>query len=352
MTPGRIVRNFVVAAIALASIGAPSLRAGGKKDAQINTQELVWPLPPDKPRYRWIEVIQDLKQYDAKGKTSMFDRLIGDNSKMGPEGLYRPIGVATDSKNRIIIVGQLKKTVYIIDKEHKQITRIYGASSMKLQSPIGVTTDDHDNIFVADAKLHSVMRFAPDGHATGSFGQADGLVNPTYMAVDSVRRRLYVVDSHNHQVLVYNVDTLQLMSKFGKPGTKKGEFGYPIGIAVSPKDGTVAVTNTRSCSVEIFTPEFKWVRSIGQCGDAIGDFTRPKGAAYDSEGNLYVVDNAFNHFQIFDEKGHLRMWVGATGTAPGTFYQPNAIYIDRNNRIYVTEFFGNRLQVFQFLGSN
>ena len=45
-----------------------------------------------------------------------------------------------------------------------------------------------------------------------------------------------------------------------------------------------------------------------------GNFVRPKGVAYDSDGNIWVADAAFNNFQIFDPSGHVRMFVGAPGT--------------------------------------
>ena len=328
---------------------APGASAGNDKKDQA-AQQLVWPLPPDKPRYRWLEMFSDAKQYESR-RFSFIDRLVG-GSKAGPETMFRPIGVAADSQGRVIISAQTNRTVYVIDKDHKQVLRLQGSLSMPLKTPVGVTTDAKDNIYVADSKLNAVIRFAPDGTPNASFGQADGLQNPTYMAVDPGRRRLYVVGTHNHQVFVYNLDTLRLETKISKRGTKKGEFGYPVGIAVNPKNGDIAVSNTETCSVEIFAPEYKWIKRVGQCGNQLGDFTRPKGVAFDQEGNLYVVDNAFNNFQVFDPEGHLRIFVGTTGYAPGMFWLPNAIYIDKNNRVYVSEFYGNRVQVFQFLGSN
>jgi DNA-binding beta-propeller fold protein YncE len=329
---------------------APPASAGKKTKNQTDPTQLVWPLPPDKPRFRWVEMFQDAKQYESK-KFAFVDRIVG-GAKAGPETMMRPIGVATDSKGRVIISSQTNRTVYVIDKEHKQLLRLQGTQAMPLKTPMGVTVDEKDNIYVADSKLHSVLRFAADGTPNASFGEADGLNNPSYMAVDSSRHRLYVTDTHGHQVFVYNTDTLKLETKIGKRGNKKGEFGFPVGVAVSPKNGNIAVTNTESCSVEIFTPEYKWTKRIGECGNSMGDFTRPKGVAFDQEGNLYVVDNAFNNFQVFDPDGHLRMFVGTTGFAPGMFWLPNAIFVDKNNRVYVSEFYGNRVQVFQFLGSN
>ena len=346
----KAIRDWTTAALLLAFVGVPAATAGGdKKDAQKPAQ-LVWPLPPDKPRYRWLEMFSDVKQFEAK-KFAFIDRLTGTGNG-GREVMMRPIGVAADSRGRLIVTSQTNRTVYVIDKNQKQVLRIQGSQSMPFKTPIGVATDDKDNIYVADSKLQSVMRFAPDGTANASFGRAEGLDNPNYLAVDSSRRRLYVTDSHNHQVFVYNLDTLKLETKIGKRGTKKGEFGFPIGVAVSPKTGELAVSNTETCSVEIFTPEYKWKRRVGECGNQLGMFTRPKGVAFDQEGNLYVVDNAFNNFQIFDGEGHLRMFVGTSGYGPGAFWLPNAIYIDKSNRVYVSEFYGNRVQVFQFLGSN
>ena len=60
------------------------------------------------------------------------------------------------------------------------------------------------------------------------------------------------------------------------------------------------------------------IRSFGEAGDSLGNFHRPKGIALDSEGHVYVVDAAFNNFQIFDREGQLLLFVGTTGQRPGT----------------------------------
>lgn len=331
---------------------APTFLAGGEKEDELEAaRKLVWPLPPDKPRFRWVDMYSNVKQYEKKKGFGFVERLIGTKDD-GPEMLFRPIGVAIDSKGRVIISAQSNRIVYVIDKQKKQVLRLSGTQAMSLRTPVGVAVDDKDNIYVADSGLDMVMRFAPDGTPNGSFGQTQGLKNPSYMATDVGRRRLYVVGTQNHQVFVYNLDKLTVEAKIGKYGRKNGELSFPVGVAVNPKNGEIAVSNTETCSVEIFTAKYKWSRRIGDCGNQPGTFTRPKGVAFDSDGNLYVVDNAFNNFQVFDPDGHLRMFVGTTGLTPGKFWMPNAIYIDKKNQVYVSEFFGNRVQVFQFLGSN
>ena len=80
-----------------------------------------------------------------------------------------------------------------------------------------------------------------------------------------------------------------------------------------------------------------------------GTFSRPKGIGIDSDGHVYVVDAAFNNFQIFDETGQLLLFIGGEGNAPGQFQLPAGMYVDEKDRIYVVDSFNFRVQVFQYL---
>jgi DNA-binding beta-propeller fold protein YncE len=102
--------------------------------------------------------------------------------------------------------------------------------------------------------------------------------------------------------------------------------------------------------VQVFSPDFEFIRRFGKQGTAPGMFVRPKGVAFDSEGHIYVVDAAFNNFQIFTPEGQVLMFVGSLGTKPGHFHLPNGIYIDRQDRILISDQLNHRVQMFQFLG--
>ena len=69
----------------------------------------------------------------------------------------------------------------------------------------------------------------------------------------------------------------------------------------------------------------------------------------DSDGNIYLVDAAFNNFQIFNDDGQLLLWVGNTGVSPGEFYLPSGLYVDKSDKIYISDTFNRRIQVFQYL---
>ncbi|HEX6906236.1 MAG TPA: 6-bladed beta-propeller [Terriglobales bacterium] len=354
MTPRKhITLIFGLAAASLLLAAAQPASAGNKKGdkAQAAPTNLVWPLPPDKPRVKFLMSYSSNYDIEPRKKRSWVDKMVGNGDPNVVEMFEKAAGVASDSKGRVYIVSSQRAMLYILDAEKHQVTRVNGDRGLQFRTPLGVVVDAKDNFYVADAQMHMVFKFGPDARLQGTLGGDSGIKNPTYMALDEARQRLFVVDSQQHQVLIFNSDTLELVSKVGKRGTKKGEFNFPIAVAVAP-DGSIAVTDTGSCSVQVFSPDLKFVRRIGRQGTRPGEFVRPKGLAFDQEGHLWVVDAAFNNFQIFTPEGKVLMFVGAFGQNPGEFNLPMDIHIDKNNRVYVSDSLNARVQIFQFLGGN
>jgi len=333
----------------------PLLAGGGSKQKRASSADapatLVWPLPPDKPRVRFLEMYSNNFDIEPRKKRTFVDRMVGNADPNKVEFFSRACSAAMDSRGRILLTSTQTATVFVLDKDNRQVVRIRGDRGIPLKTPTGLAVDSHDNFYVSDSGLHMVLKFDRDGHLLATIGQNPALQNPALLALDEVRRRLFVVDSHLHQVLVYNLDTLQNIATVGKRGNKNGEFNFPVGVGVN-RDGYFAVSDTGSCSVQIFSPDFKFVRRVGAQGDRPGYFTRPKGVAFDSEGNIWVVDAAFNNIQIFDPKGKILMFVGSFGSAPGTFNLPEGIYIDQHDRVYVGDALNSRVQIFQFLGGD
>lgn len=315
--------------------------------------QLIWPLPPEKPRVKFVQELHDNFDVEPRKKKSWVDKVVGNADPNVAEGFEKPAGIATDSHGRILFASTQRSAVFIIDQAQKKVTRIQGDRGIILQTPLGVVVDSQDNLYVSDPLQHMILKLDSNGRLlatiAGKAGNTDGVDNPTFMALDEGRRRLYAVDSHRHQVLVIDLDTLQIKHAVGKRGEKNGEFNFPVGVAVGP-DGSFAVTDTGSCSVQVFSPDFKFVRRFGKQGDRPGEFIRPKGLAIDNEGNYWVVDAAFNNFQIFSPKGELLMWIGQFGNVPGAFNLPMGIYIDKSQKVYVSDQLNHRVQIFQFLG--
>lgn len=345
---GGLVRCGMFVLLVLAC-GAASAWAQKQTVSASQATNLVWPLPPDKPRIRYLESFSNNFDIEPKKKISWVDRLVGKPDPNVPEFFLRPSGVAADSQGRIFVAAAQTATVYILDKSKRTVIRLRGDRGLFFKNPLGIAVDREDNFYVSDPVLRMVLKFSPQGQLLATLGPDAGLKNPAFLALDEPRRRLFVVDSHAHQVLVFDLDSLKLARRVGQRGEKDGEFNYPVGIGVY-RDGTFAVSDTGSCSVQVFSPDFKFLRRFGGQGTRPGNFVRPKGVAFDSEGHIYVVDAAFNNFQIFTPQGQVLMFVGTYGSQPGTFNLPLGIYIDAQDRLYVSDQLNHRVQIFQFLG--
>ena len=81
-------------------------------------------------------------------------------------------------------------------------------------------------------------------------------------------RFLYVVDTQQDQVIVYDADTLKLLRRIGTGGknhflTTPGDFGAPQGVALD-NDGNVYVTDTLNNRVEIFDADGNFISLFGK----------------------------------------------------------------------------------------
>jgi DNA-binding beta-propeller fold protein YncE len=314
---------------------------------------LIWPLPPDPPRVRWVAQYMDMakvKQPVVK-KSSWLDKLTGAKTLDERLELRKPYGVTTDKRGRIFVADTELKIVFMIDPKAKAVEKREGSSRAPLAMPVGVAVDSDDRLFVSDAALHSVVCFSPSGSPIALFGTA-ALGRPGGIAIDRQRNRLYVADAKESRIAVFDTASLKFVAYFGGPGKPgkrdNGAFLSPTNVAVD-RQGNIYVADTANYRVQVLDPAGKFLRTFGVQGDAPGEFIRPKGIAVDSQGHVYVADAEFNNFQVFTPEGQPLLAVGALGSEPGQFALLAGLYIDPEDQIYTTEMFRGRVQVFQYI---
>ena len=270
-----------------------------------------------------------------------------------PFQLIRTYGVGVDSKGAIYAADQAVGAVFIFDSEKKDHVELIGhGRQANFGLIVGVALDDDDRLFVTDAKLHHVLVFNAKHEQEASFG-AEVLVRPGGVAIDRENRFLYVADTGNDVVDVFDADNFKLLRQIGKPSRKHdqtdpGTFSLPEGVAVD-KDGNVYVTDTFNNRVEIFDADGEFISTFGKNGDGPADLERPKGIAVDCDGHIWVVDAAQNLVKVFNQQGRLLIYFGGQGYYPGQFMGPWGIAIDQSNRVIVSETFPGRVQVFRYV---
>jgi sugar lactone lactonase YvrE len=303
--------------------------------------EMVWPLPPEEPRIKYVDYIAS--SLDIVKRGGIASAIFGEEKV---DTFSKPYGVAVDKEGKIYVtdIGR----VWVIDLKNKDYNFIGDEPGVgRLSNPIGVTTASDGRVFVTDVAIDRVYVYlnrkpvAAIG-GTGEFEAASGI------AVDEKNGLIYVVDTRKHIVNVYSLHDYKKLRTIGKRGHEKGEFNFPTNIAID-SEGKIYVVDTGNFRVQVFDKEGNFVRTYGQIGDVIGTFTRPKGIAIDSEDNIYVVDSAFQNIQIWDKDWRFLMPFGGEGTDPGYFSLPAGIAIDHEDKIYVVDQLNRRIQIFQYL---
>ena len=226
----------VIGLLALAFVSPVAVYGGKKKAApaapktpekiKIDTSVLVWPSPPYIARVRWLAYYAGMKiehvetEKKAKAKQSWMDRLAGTQPKDQkqilkdfPFQLIGPYGIAVDSKGLVYVADQRVGAVFIFNTETHDVQLIKNGSDAKFGLVNGVAIDDNDRLFVSDGKMRRVLVFNAKHEVEGMINE--GMVDPVGLAIDTENRFLYVVDTQQDQVLVYDADKLKLLRRIG-----------------------------------------------------------------------------------------------------------------------------------------
>ena len=336
----------------------------GPRKFNFDPTKLVWPSPPNVARVKWLNYFAgqkiDYKQTaKAKAKASWMDRLAGGqteeekfNPKDFPFQMIGPYGIAVDSKGLVYVADQRVGGVFIFNTETQDVQIIRNGVEAHFGWINGLAIDDDDRLFVSDGKLHKVLVFNAKHEVENQI--TEGLQDPVGLALDTTNRFLYVVDTQQDQVIVYDADSLKLLRRIGTGGknhvlTTPGDFGAPQCVAVDP-EGNVYVTDTMNNRVEIFDADGNFISEFGKNGDGPGYFARPKGIAIDADGHIWVADQVQDRLQVFNREGQLLTYVGmGHGELPGQFKTLVGVAIDKRNRVFTTEQEPGRLQVFRYV---
>ena len=342
---------------------APAPEVGPRK-FPFDPTKLVWPSPPNIARVHWVDYFAGEKvdytpPADSKPKASWMDRLAGTqpqdekyNPKTFPFQLIGPYGIAIDSKGLVYVADQRVGAVFIFNTENHDTQLIRNGYEAHFGWINGLAIDDDDRLFVSDGKMKRVMVFNPKHEVEGQI--TEGLVDPVGLAIDTANRFLYVVDTQQDQVIVYDADSLKLLRRIGTGGknhylTTPGDFGAPQGVALDA-DGNVYVTDTLNNRVEIFDADGNFISLFGKHGDGPGYLSRPKGIAVDVDGHIWVADEMEDRLQVFDKQGDLLTYIGSGhGELPGQFKALVGVAIDKKNRVFTTEQYPGRLQEFRYV---
>lgn len=314
----------------------------------VSAGQIVWPQPPEKARIQYEKSITKAEDIDIKKGffAKIWDFFAGSEETV----LIKPFGIHTDN-GRIFVTDIGLASVVIFDTESQKMWTIDGYKGEKFISPIDVATDDDGYIYVTDSQRKALYIFNPKGIALKKIGSSEGLERPTGVAIDRQNGILYISDTVDSQIKRFKTGSLKPLKPVGSRGSAEGELNRPTFIALDG-EGNLYVTDSMNFRVCVFDRDGKFLHSFGKLGNTIGSFASPRGIAVDKDGNIYVTDTLFDAVQIFDPKGNLLLVFGSKGKGKGEFYAPEDISISKEGKAYISDAYNMRVEVFRILSYN
>lgn len=324
-------------------------------DAEEAQGPLIWPQPPDQPRFAYETVLRTTA--DIAGPGSDKEKLMRDltGATEGPSlPMFDKPSAVVARTGRIYVIDSGSKSITVVDVPRRKLFRFGQRQPGALEKPAGLALDAEMNVYVTDTKQRQVLVYDSLGLFLRAVGGPEDLGRPTGVAVSRDGERIYVVDradneSNRHQVVIYGKEGNRIKT-IGTRGDGPGQFNVPLQGTVAA-DGTLYVLDSGNFRVQAFDRDGNFLRAFGRLGNSLGSLARPRGIATDDEGNIYVSDASFNNFQIFNPEGQLLLAIGRTSrkSGPGQYGLVNGIAVDETGRVYVVDQWFAKLEVIRRL---
>lgn len=298
----------------------------------------VWPPSPDRARVAFETEINFADLSRETGFFGKIGRILGGDDPEDRLGL--PFDVLP-VEGMLFLTCQDLPALVRLDPVEKSY-RLYRCGDRPLETPVSLAVLGGD-VLVSDSGNGTVYRLVGDDLEPWI---TSGLIRPTGLAVPADGGNVFVVDTGDHRVKVFDPDGT-MTGEIGGRGDADEDLNFPTFAAEAGKG--VLVNDTLNYRMKIFGPAGGLLAAFGEEGNGPGTFSRPKGVAQDDAGNVWVVDALFDNIQIFDPAGRLLLVVGRSGQQPGEFWSPAGIGM-QGGLVYVADTYNNRIQVLKNLG--
>ena len=259
--------------------------------------------------------------------------------------LKYPHGIVFNSRGEMIVneCGGHKVSVFDVGGGRRIRTFGYlGDRPEQMKSPAGIAVDDTDNIYVSSH--HKLQKFTSSGElikCIGRRGWKKGEFNaPRGVTIHS--NRVYVCDRDNHRIQVFDLDLnfVGSIGSIGSRGSGRGEFVGPRDVAFDTT-GNMYIVEYGNDRVQVMDSSGQFIRMFGQEGE--GKLRRPA-ALHIADKYVYVSDST--RIAVYETSGQYVTSFGRHGEGEGEFRSPFCITSCVSGCIYVCDHFNNRVQVF------
>ncbi|MEW9052374.1 MAG: 6-bladed beta-propeller [Neobacillus sp.] len=263
--------------------------------------------------------------------------------------LNKPMDVAS-SNSFIYVTDTNNKRVVVFDLSGAPIFNFgeQGNKEGQFNFPYGIAVDSNNRVFVADLYNGNISIFDEKGkfidYFAPQYSKDKVISSPGGLRI--IDNKVYLTDIESSKAFVFSMEG-ELILEVGAPGSEDGQFIAPNAITAD-KEGNIYVVDSGNQRVQVFNKDGEFVSIInGSKGGGGSAFVNPRGIGIDQRGIIYVVSNLTHIIYGFNQEGNQVFQFGSMGEANGQFYLPNGLFIDEKDNVYITDTLNQRVSVFK-----
>lgn len=171
-----------------------------------------------------------------------------------------PDGLAIDHQGRIYVSDQINSRIEVFSNAGNFLAAFTGASAPggPLSFPSALAVDSSNYLYVVDSvdgyTNYRVLKLDNNGGYITEW-QAHGTPTVNYSEIGGITadssNNVYVADASNNRVQKYTSNGT-FLGEWGSFGTGPGQFNSPMGIALSPSENYVYVSDWYNARIEVF----------------------------------------------------------------------------------------------------
>jgi DNA-binding beta-propeller fold protein YncE len=273
-------------------------------------------------------------------------------SRSPEEQLLRsPIRLALIPGGDMVVSDYQTGMILLMKGKTQRITRRFAVKG----KPLGIAYAK-GNIYVGNEATHRIEVYNRAGKMPGGFVFSEPVEKPTDIAVDTATNSLFVVDGAGKVVKVFSLKGNSL-GAFPALNPDKPVLANPTGIALDEVRREVYVSDygdplkSIAPRVQIFDYTGNLVGTISGKGSGMlgaPKFSRPQGLAVDESARVFLVDCYAGEVLVFDRfTGTLLKTIGSFGTEPGELQLPLDIVINPATKdLFLTNNRAARIEIF------
>ena len=139
----RTVTSIAIAASVVFALWPASVDGAQKqKPAAPDPSSMVWPLPPEPARIRFVTSYRTVDDFKQKKGSRWKSLLLGPDLTSTVTQLLKPYGVAVARDGRVFVTDTAARRVFVFDPTAKQVRFVGETGPGKILKPMGVAVDD------------------------------------------------------------------------------------------------------------------------------------------------------------------------------------------------------------------